>query len=138
MQPCSQPRKALIERSKPMSGELLRVRIDLGCSIVTVVRRLGTPSSASTWSSQSPSSMRSFRLKRVGVELRVAPRPSFDSTGIARIYRAHRNITRTKLMLELRHPAREGWPAVLGHRLQGRRVLVVEALINPHVPKYRR
>jgi hypothetical protein len=38
----------LIERSKPMSGELLRVRMDLARSIVTVVRRLGTPSIAST------------------------------------------------------------------------------------------
>jgi hypothetical protein len=83
MQPCSQPRKALTDRSKPMSGELLRVRIDLGCSIVTVVRRRATPSSASTWSSQSPSSTRSLRLKRVGMALRVAPRPLFDATGIA-------------------------------------------------------
>src|SRR3954447_14524191 len=86
MQPCSHPRNALIERSKPMSGELLRVRIDFGCSIVTVVRRRGTPSSASTWSSHSPSTTRSWRLKRVGVELRVAPRPWFDSTGMARVY----------------------------------------------------
>ena len=68
-----------------MSGELLRVRIDLGCSIVTVVRRFGTPSSASTWSSHSPSTMRSFKLKRVGVALRVAPRPWLDSTGIGAI-----------------------------------------------------
>src|SRR5918993_3464730 len=82
MQPCSQPRYALIDRSKPTSGELLRVRIDLGCSMVTVVRRFGTPSSASTVSSQSPSIARSFRLKRVGVVLRVAPRPRIDSTGI--------------------------------------------------------
>src|SRR5918993_4391096 len=82
MQPCSQPRYALIDRSKPTSGELLRVRIDLGCSMVTVVRRFGTPSSASTVSSQSPSAARSLRLKRVGVVLRVAPRPRIDSTGI--------------------------------------------------------
>src|SRR3954449_9254859 len=101
MQPCSQPRKALIERSKPMSGELLRVRIDLGRSIVTVVRRFGTPSTASTWSSQSPSWMRSFRLKRVGVGLRVAPRPSFDSTGMGEFYYADKNITRTLLFLHM-------------------------------------
>src|SRR6476661_7859365 len=78
-----------------MSGELFRVRIDLGCSMVTVVRRLGTPSSASTWSSHSPSATRSWRLKRVGVALRVAPRPWFDSTGIRFSYAAGRNITRT-------------------------------------------
>src|SRR3954464_7518394 len=101
MQPCSQPRKAFTERSKPMSGELLRVRIDLGCSIVTVVRRLGTPSSASTWSSHSPSATRSLRLKRVGVELRVAPRPLFDSTGIARVYRVVENETRTLMAFDV-------------------------------------
>src|SRR3954470_24760028 len=95
MQPCSHPRKALIDRSKPRSGDELRVRIVLKCSIVTVVRRLGTPSSASTWSSHSPSATRSLRLKRVGVELRVAPRPSLNSTGIQSIYVADQNITRT-------------------------------------------
>src|SRR5215475_3372931 len=78
-----------------MSGELLRVRIDLGCSIVTEVRRFGTPSSASTWSSQSPSTTRSLRLKRVGVGLRVAPRPWLDSTGIRQGYAVQENITRT-------------------------------------------
>src|SRR5438270_10840846 len=78
-----------------MSGELLRVRIDLGCSIVTVVRRLGTPSSASTWSSHSPSATRSWRLKRVGVGLRVAPRPSLDSTGMLPFYAGMENVTRT-------------------------------------------
>jgi hypothetical protein len=31
----------------------------------------------------------------VGVALRVAPRPLFDSTGIARDYRVSENITRT-------------------------------------------
>src|SRR3954466_14728168 len=86
MQPCSQPRYGLTERSKPMSGEALRVRIVFGCSMVTVVRRFGRPSSASTVSSHSPSSTLSFRLKRVGVELRVAPRPLIDSTGIGQIY----------------------------------------------------
>src|SRR5437764_7980261 len=96
MQPCSHPRYAFIDRSKPTSGELLRVRIDLGCSMVTVVRRFGTPSSASTWSSQSPSATRSWRLKRVGVGLRVAPRPWLDSTGIPDIYAADENITRTQ------------------------------------------
>src|SRR5437764_8150105 len=69
-----------------MSGELLRVRIVLGCSTVTVVRRRGTPSSASTSSSHSPSTTRCWRLKRAGVGLRVAPRPWFDSTGMARVY----------------------------------------------------
>ena len=57
-----------------MSGELLRVRIDLARSIVTVVRRGGTPSNASTWSSQSGSTTCSFKLKRVDPALRVAPR----------------------------------------------------------------
>ena len=70
-----------------MSGELLRVRIDLGCSIVTVVRRWAIAVEASTLSSQSPSATRSFRLKRVGVALRVAPRPVIDSTGMARMMR---------------------------------------------------
>src|SRR5258708_35953600 len=83
MQPCSQPRKALIERSKPMSGELLRVRIDLGCSIVTVVRRLGTPSRASAWASHSPSATRSPKLHRVDVGVQSAPRPEYAPTGIA-------------------------------------------------------
>src|SRR5438270_3289296 len=69
-----------------MSGELLRVRIVLGFSTVTVVRRRGTPSSASTSSSHSPSTTRCWRLKRAGVGLRVAPRPWFDSTGMARVY----------------------------------------------------
>src|SRR5438477_8138405 len=101
MQPCSQPRYAFIDRSNPTSGELLRVRIDLGCSIVTVVRRLGTPSSASTWSSHSPSSVRSLRLKRVGVGLRVAPRPWLDSTGMQAVYSAHKNITRTLLFQDV-------------------------------------
>src|SRR6476620_11214791 len=69
-----------------MSGELFRVRIDFGRSIVTVVRRVGTPSIAPTWSSHSPSDRRSIKLKRVGVALRVAPRPWFDSTGMAKSY----------------------------------------------------
>src|SRR5436305_8687135 len=69
-----------------MSGELLRVRIVLGFSTVTVVRRRGTPSSASTSSSHSPSTTRCWRLKRAGVGLRVAPRPRFDSIGTARVY----------------------------------------------------
>src|SRR5436309_16029454 len=69
-----------------MSGELLRVRIVFGCSMVTVVRRRGTPSSASTSSSHSPSTTRCWRLKRAGVGLRVAPRPWFDSIGMARGY----------------------------------------------------
>ena len=63
-----------------------------GCSIVTVVRRGATPSSASTWSSQSPSTTRSFRLKRVGVALRVAPR-ALDRTRPA--WRECYAITRT-------------------------------------------
>src|SRR6478672_4709206 len=68
-----------------MSGEELRVRIDLGFSIVTVVRRGGAaPSRVSTSSSQSPSITRSFKLKRVGVALRVAPRALIDSMGMAR------------------------------------------------------
>src|SRR6266498_3844971 len=107
MQPCSHPRYALIERSKPMSGELLRVRIDLGRSMVTVVRRFGTPSNASTWSSHSPSSTRSFRLKRVGVGLRVAPRPWLDSTGMRRIYIVRENETRTSLVRQPRHAGGE-------------------------------
>src|SRR5215211_8539061 len=78
-----------------MSGDVLRVRIVLGCSIVTVVRRFGIPSSASTLSSQSPSTTRSFRLKRVGVRLRVAPRPLIDSTGMAPTYCVGENRTRT-------------------------------------------
>src|SRR5918998_3011436 len=101
MQPCSQPRYALIERSKPTSGELLRVRIDLGCSMVTVVRRFGTPSRASTVSSQSPSMWRCFRLKRVGVLLRVAPRPRIDSTGIPSLVRRFLNKSRTDASLWL-------------------------------------
>src|SRR2546421_8429949 len=63
--------------------------------MVTVVRRLGTLTSASTWSSHSPSATRSWRLKRVGVGLRVAPRPSLDSTGIQPFYASRENITRT-------------------------------------------
>ena len=70
----------------------------MGCSIVTVVRRLGTPSSASTLSSHSPSTVRSLRLKRVGVALRVAPRPLIDSTGMAAIYAACENRTRTDVV----------------------------------------
>src|SRR6185437_2114084 len=95
MQPCSHPRYALTERSNPMSGELLRVRIDFGRSIVTVVRRRGTPSSASTWSSHSPSSRCSFRLNLEGVGLRVAPRPWFDSTGMGAIVGNEVNKART-------------------------------------------
>jgi hypothetical protein len=34
-------------------------------------------------------------LKRVGVGLRVAPRPWFDSTGIPEFYGVNENITRT-------------------------------------------
>src|SRR3982751_5882189 len=112
MQPCSHPRYALMERSKPTSGELLRVRIERGCSMVTVVRRFGTPSSASTWSSHSPSATRSWRLKRVGVRLRVAPRPSLDSTGIQAFYAAKENITRTlflKHRVLLRRTDSVGW-----------------------------
>src|SRR5512146_207843 len=140
-----------------MSGELLRVRIDFGRSIVTVVRRFGTPSRASTWSSHSPSTTRSFRLKRVGVGLRVAPRPLLDSTGISFSYARHENITRTLGMLTLfiapvarrrgialsyaavaAHAHRKGRPLVLRHGLQCRRVLVIETLIDPHVPHHRR
>jgi len=68
-----------------MSGEALRVRIVRGCSTVTLVRRRGSPSSASTLSSQSPSTWRSCKLKRAGVSLRVAPRPLIDSMGICRV-----------------------------------------------------
>src|SRR6476620_1055481 len=116
-----------------MSGELLRVRMDFGRSMVTVVRRFGTPSSASTWSSHSPSTNRSLRLKRVGVGLRFAPRPLLDSTGMGECYAQDENITRTGLVRETRHAGREGRPAVLRHGLERRRVLAVEALINPHV-----
>ena len=42
------------------------------------------------------------------------------------------------LVAERRHARREGRPAMLGHGLQGRRVLAVEALIDPHVPQDRR
>src|SRR6185295_11991988 len=123
MQPCSQPRKALIERSKPMSGERLRVRIDLGCSMVTVVRRLGTPSNASTVSSHSPSTLRSLRLKRVGLLLRVAPRPRIDSIGIRTGYASHRtNQEQTLAGREAGVARREGRPAVLGDGAQGRRL----------------
>src|SRR3954462_11163444 len=103
--------------------------MDLGRSIVTVVRRLGTPSSASTWSSHSPSTVRSWRLKRVGVGLRVAPRPCLDSIGMRISYAAGQNITRTLLVGELGHPGRESGPAMLRHVLQRRRVLPVEPLI---------
>jgi hypothetical protein len=66
----------LIERSKPMSGELLRVMIVLGCSTVTVVRSGGaSPSTSSRESSQSPSASRTGRLNRVGVRFSGAPRP---------------------------------------------------------------
>src|SRR5678815_4929667 len=84
-----------------MSGELLRVRIVFGFSIVTVVRRFGRPSSASTLSSQSPSSIRSFRLNRVGVEFRVAPRPLIDSMAIPQIY------ARVRTKQELRDEPKE-------------------------------
>src|SRR5690348_6057344 len=135
-----------------MSGELLRVRMDLGRSIVTVVLRFATPSSASTWSSHSPSATRSFRLKRVGVGLCVAPRPWLDSTGMRGFYAAHENITRTISLLVAALRAggrasrlapvategsvREGRPAMLGHRLQGGGLLAVQPLVNPHVPKH--
>src|SRR5438270_166338 len=108
----SRLRSARFERSNPTSRELLRVRIERGCSIVTVVRRFGTASSASTWSSHSPSAARSFRLKRVGVELRVAPRPSLDSTGIQSFYAVSENITRTlfrKHLVRLRRTDSVGW-----------------------------
>src|SRR5438270_12427994 len=101
-----------------MSGELLRVRIDLGCSIVTVVRRLGTPSSASTWSSHSPSATRSWRLKRVGVGLRVAPRPSLDSTGMLPFYAGMENVTRTLFPARnplLRRNDSDGWQTECVH-----------------------
>src|SRR5690349_14242177 len=102
-----------------MSGELLRVRIERGCSIVTVERRLGTPSSASTSSSHSPSAARSWRLKRVGVGLRVAPRPSLDSTGIQPFYASRENITRTTFFAHdplLRRTESVGWQTECVHR----------------------
>src|SRR5438045_9668167 len=102
-----------------MSGELFRVRIERGCSIVTVVRRLGTPSSASTWSSHSPSATRSWRLKRVGVGLRVAPRPSLDSTGMLPFYADRENITRTASFAHdalLRRTESVGWQTECVHQ----------------------
>src|SRR3546814_6861205 len=75
MQPCSHPRYGFTDRSKPMSGDALKVRIVLGFSIVTVVRSGGgAPSIAARASSQSPSSCVCGRLKRVLSRLRVAPR----------------------------------------------------------------
>jgi hypothetical protein len=67
MQPCSQPRYALIDRSNPMSGDWLKLIIVRGCSSVTVVRSgSGSPSTALRWSSQSTSSSRSGKRNRVG------------------------------------------------------------------------
>src|SRR5688500_12213050 len=154
--------------------------------MVTVVRRLGTPSSASTLSSQSPSIARSFRLKRVGVLLRVAPRPRIDSTGILSRYASRRTYqeqtpadNRRRLGLRLENDdqdddkqnqaaesdvhsrssyqtisdcgeigsrelaggigaaRREGRPAMLGHRAQGRRFGFGEPLVDPHVAEHR-
>src|SRR4051812_34152235 len=80
MQPCSQPRYELIERSKPMSGERFQAMIVLGFSTVTVVLSGGGPSSTSSRaSSQSPSASRTGRLKRVGVRFSGAPRPGRTS-----------------------------------------------------------
>src|SRR3546814_18546682 len=77
MQPCSHPRYGFTDRSKPMSGDALKVRIVLGFSIVTVVRSGGgAPSIAARASSQSPSSCVCGRMKRVLSRLRVAQRPA--------------------------------------------------------------
>src|SRR5687767_6488134 len=104
-----------------MSGELLRVRIERGFSIVTVVRRGAIPSSVSTLSSQSPSTTRSARLKRVvGVLLRVAPRALIDSTAMQAICADDENEARTLSAVEAHFVGWEGGPAMLGKRAQGR------------------
>src|SRR5688500_10249205 len=83
MQPCSQPRYGLIDRSKPMSGDVLREMMVLGCSIVTVVRSGGaSPSMSSAASSQSPSRTRSADPVRVGRRLVGAPRPEIGGRGL--------------------------------------------------------
>src|SRR5215210_1646885 len=110
-----------------MSGELLRVRIERGCSTVTVVRRLGVPSSASTWSSHSPSTTRSLRLKRVGVGLRVAPRPWLDSTGTESDYAGGENITRTNRSALKRH-LRHGLAAPMQ---PANRIMIVKGTDDP-------
>src|SRR3954464_2628078 len=99
MQPCSQPRYGLIDRSKPMSGDVLRLMIVFGFSTVTVVRSGGGPSSsASRASSQSPSASLSGRLKRVGVRFSGAPRPERASGRfIPWIYAVNKNVSRTKI-----------------------------------------
>src|SRR6478672_5923859 len=98
-----------------MSGELLRVRIERARSIVTVVRRGATSSSASTWSSQSPSTIWSLRLMRREVAFFVAPRPEVDSTGMGEDYAESRNETRTDLASGR---SGEGRPLMLCYRFQ--------------------
>lgn len=82
MQPCSQPRYGLTERSNGISGDVLRAMIVFACSTVTMVRRRsGSPSSRARSSSQSPSASRAFRLNRVGVSPLAAPRPGVRAGG---------------------------------------------------------
>src|SRR5512141_2495924 len=72
MQPCSHPRYGLIERSKPISGESVRVMMERAVSSVTVVASGGSSSSSSGRCSASGARCTdSNRCAR----LETAPRP---------------------------------------------------------------
>jgi hypothetical protein len=73
MQPCSQPRYGLIERSKPISGESLRAMIVRVASTDNVVAtRSG---SASSPEPQPSSKTTRFSCSKRPVSLLAAPRP---------------------------------------------------------------
>src|SRR6185503_14175366 len=73
--------------------------------------------------SHSPSTTRSWRLKRVGVGLRVAPRPRLDSIGMRMVYSACWNITRTLMFPDvLGQPFERVVPLRRNRRQKGLRV----------------
>src|SRR5918911_1528546 len=97
MQPCSQPRYGLIERSKPISGESLRAMI---VRVVSTDRIVGNRIGSASDEPQPSSNGTRFSLSKRPLSLLPAPRPlrgrGVAGIPIGPIWQADGNISRTK------------------------------------------
>src|SRR5439155_26045137 len=104
MQPCSQPRYGLIERSKPISGESLRAMI---VRVVSTDNVVGSRAGSASEDPQPSSNGTRFSLSKRPLSLVPAPRP-LRGRGVAgismhQLWGVDGNISRTKANLG-RHP----------------------------------
>src|SRR5665213_692940 len=96
MQPCSQPRYGLIERSKPMSGELLRAMI---VRVASMLSRVCSGAGSGSAEPQPSSNATRSSLSKRPEALVTAPRPlrggGMAGISMSQTYVADENITRT-------------------------------------------